>query len=105
MLNNRNSIVLFLFIIIGCNCVKSQTIAISGSVSDATSGEKLIGAIIYDVKTKKNVTTNNFGFYSINFLKTDSIRLAVSYLGYLKQYKTITGKTNQNINFALSPGN
>lgn len=105
MVNLKRPVLLYLFIIISWNSVQSQNITISGYISDETSGEKLIGAIIYDFKTKKNVSTNNFGFYSINFLRTDSITLTVSYLGYSKQHKTIAGKNNHNINFNLSPNN
>lgn len=105
MLNLKKQILLYLFVIFSWSCVKSQTITINGYISDVSSGEKLIGAIIYDVKTKKNVLTNNFGFYSINFSHTDSIALTVSYLGYLKQHKTIAGRNNQNINFHLDPNN
>lgn len=54
---------------------------ISGFVSDAQTGEYLLGANVYIKETTKGTTTNASGFYS---LKTPGGKytLAVSYLGY-----------------------
>lgn len=43
----------------------SQTATISGYVSDATSGETLIGANVYIKDGKQGTASNNFGFYSL----------------------------------------
>lgn len=56
--------------------IKTQ---VSGYVKDQETGESLIGAHIIDVSSKKGVTTNPYGFFSIS-VTGDS--LAVSYIGY-----------------------
>ena len=38
---------------------------LSGYIDAAESGEKLIGATIYDLISKKGTITNDYGFYSL----------------------------------------
>ena len=54
---------------------------VSGYVRDAASGERLIGATLYDPASGEGCVTNAFGFYSYPF-RTDIRELLVSYLGY-----------------------
>jgi hypothetical protein len=63
-------------------CAQKHTI--SGYVRDADSRENLIGATVYDQRTRQGGTANAYGFYSITLLE-DSVRLAVSYVGYKSQ--------------------
>lgn len=62
----------------------AQKYTISGYIKEAGSGESLIGANVYNARTLQGTTTNNFGFYSLT-LNRDSIRFAVSYVGYQTQ--------------------
>ncbi len=59
-----------------------QQITLSGYVQDAASGEKLIGASVYDLRTQKGTRTNVYGFFSLTLPK-DSVLLRVSYIGYV----------------------
>ena len=43
----------------------AQKVTINGYVQDAKTGEKLIGATVYNEQTKKGAITNNYGFFSI----------------------------------------
>ncbi len=77
----RLSIVLFLFL---CFSVcATATVTINGYVTDSQSGERLIGASVYDTVSHKGAVTNNSGFYSLT-LNAPSAQpvLNVSYVGY-----------------------
>ncbi|MDP7435809.1 MAG: hypothetical protein QF427_06235, partial [Flavobacteriales bacterium] len=43
----------------------SQTFTISGRVTDANTGEYILGANILDAERGKGVSTNVYGFYSL----------------------------------------
>ncbi len=43
----------------------AQKYTINGSIKDAASGENLIGANIYSIRSLQGTTANNYGFYSI----------------------------------------
>ncbi|MFK8101347.1 MAG: carboxypeptidase-like regulatory domain-containing protein [Saprospiraceae bacterium] len=60
---------------------QTQRYTISGYVQDATSGEKLIAANVFDLKSLSGNVTNNYGFYSLT-LPQDTVYLSVSYIGY-----------------------
>lgn len=69
-------------IIFSVTCLFSQSkYTISGYITDKESGEGLIGANIIDVKSGSGTVTNTYGFYSLT-LKSDSIYVAYSYIGY-----------------------
>lgn len=55
--------------------------SISGYIEDSTSGERLIGATVYDAKSRMGVVTNEFGFFSLR-VPPDSVKLVVSMLGF-----------------------
>jgi TonB-dependent Receptor Plug Domain/CarboxypepD_reg-like domain len=54
---------------------------ISGYVEDGQTGERLVGAQVYDMRTKQGTLSNEAGFFSLR-LKADSVKLVVSMLGY-----------------------
>ncbi|MEO8404850.1 MAG: TonB-dependent receptor [Chitinophagaceae bacterium] len=75
---------------------------ISGYISDNKSGERLIGASLYDEQTKQGTTSNTYGFYSLT-LEQDSVKLLVSYSGYTSQAFSIDLKEDILLNIALDP--
>jgi len=94
-----------LLLLIGLICA-STTIAqnrytVSGYVSDAVSGERLIGATIYDRGAEVGTTTNVYGFYSIT-LPVDSISFLYSYVGYDPQKKSFYLDQDITIDINLS---
>ena len=99
----KNSIFLSIMLLafFGLN---AQKFTISGYVSDLKTQEKIIGAIVYDVNTKKATTSNAYGFYSLT-LPSDSIKLYVSYIGFAPQRKTFFLKENLSLNIDLVPDN
>lgn len=54
---------------------------ISGYVEDAQTGERLVGAQVFDARSRQGTLTNEAGFYSLR-IKADSVKLMVSMLGY-----------------------
>tara|TARA_B100000780_G_scaffold279100_1_gene255574 strand:+ start:1231 stop:3618 length:2388 start_codon:yes stop_codon:yes gene_type:complete len=54
---------------------------INGFVKDFETGEKLINAYVFDQVSKKGVTTNSYGFYSMT-LGRDTAAIEVQYIGY-----------------------
>ncbi len=75
-------IVLFFCFLPGVSGQKKFTV--SGYVSDASSGEKLIGANVYNPPTASGAVSNVYGFYSIT-LPAGETELIFSYVGYGKQ--------------------
>ena len=53
-----------------------QKFTISGTIKEAKTGEPIIGAKIYDLKSKKGTLSNEYGFYSLTLPK-DSVYLRV----------------------------
>lgn len=59
---------------------------ISGYVEDLITGERLVGAGVYDLKTGKGTITNSQGFFSLT-LPPDSVKLVISSMGYAIQFE------------------
>lgn len=81
-----------------------ETYTISGYVQDANSGEKLIGANVYDAETYEGSITNTYGFYSIS-LPPGSKQITFSYIGYADQVMTVDLKSDQTLVINLEPQN
>ena len=54
---------------------------ISGYVEDNSSGEKLLGASVYNERTLVGTISNKYGFYSLT-LAEGPVHLVASYVGY-----------------------
>ncbi|CAG0957264.1 Ferrienterobactin receptor [Flavobacteriales bacterium] len=80
----------------------SQQVTISGYIEDEQTGEKLIGASIFELKSKKGTTSNTYGFYSIT-LPSDSLMLQFSYVGYTSIVQKIESGKNVKLNIRLKP--
>lgn len=52
-----------------------QTFTVSGRVTDAATGEYVLGANVLDVKKGKGVSTNIYGFYSITLPQLSLIHI------------------------------
>lgn len=75
---------------------------LSGYIEDKSSGERLIGANIYDKVSKKGCVSNEYGFYSLTLTKEEPA-LQISYLGYQVSEIVIKKSENQKINIELNP--
>lgn len=54
---------------------------LSGYVTDGKTGEALIGATVYETRSRTGAATNRYGFYSLPLNGSDA-QLTVSFLGY-----------------------
>lgn len=79
-----------------------QNVRISGIVRDASNGERLVGANVYDQKTLKGTTTDENGYFSLVVEPPSS--LVFSYIGY--ETKLFSHKTLKDtlLNASLNPG-
>ncbi len=96
----------FLLVLIGlAGSVWAQTDPVhtlSGYVEDADSGEKLIGAVLYEPALQKGATTNRYGFFSLT-LPEGPLQVVVFHIGY--QSDTLATRLDQDLqlNIALQP--
>ncbi|MBC6998684.1 TonB-dependent receptor [Cytophaga sp. FL35] len=78
-----------------------QRFTLSGTVSEESSNETLIGVTIAVPDLRTGVTTNEYGFYSIS-LPAGEYKIQVSYLGFQDIVKTIDLSENQKLNFQMA---
>ena len=77
-----------------------QKFTISGTITDASSNETLIGVNISIPELKTGVTTNEYGFYSITLPK-GNYKIQITYLGYQTIEELVNLNQNTKNNFRL----
>jgi len=92
---------LLTFFVLILNVSVAQTHKVSGVITDAATGEKLIGANVYITDLNVGAVTNAEGFYTIDNVKEGVFEVTVSYIGYLKLTKNIKIKGDVKLNIAL----
>lgn len=97
----KQNILLLLILLFPLLSAAQKKITVSGNVKDAKSGEALIGATIYVTNEKIGATSNSYGFYSISVKQADSIGLVISYQGYQPKILTVSGRSDQVIDYNL----
>ena len=80
----------------------AQSFTVSGRVTDATTGEYILGANVVNVKEGKGMATNAYGFFSMT-LPAGSATLSCSFIGYETATKTFAGNQDEDWNVALAP--
>ncbi len=91
---------LFLFIL-HFSIVAQEKFTLSGTVSEQSSNETLIGVNVIFPEIGKGVVTNEYGFYSIT-LPQGTYKLQVSYLGFRDIVQEIELNENKKLNFQLT---
>ena len=81
----------------------SQTITVQGKVTDATTGETIVGANILDLNNGRGVSTNANGRFNL-VLPAKPTSLSCSFIGFTTSTRTIDGAENVEWNVALSRG-
>ncbi|MCP4310220.1 MAG: TonB-dependent receptor [Bacteroidetes bacterium] len=99
---NRRSLFLLLFALMITSGVAAQQYTLSGYVQDRTTGEKLIGATVYDFNSGKGSSANEYGFYSLT-LPAGELHMQVSYVGYTAYTDTFRLGANLSMNLSLLP--
>ena len=82
----RKSLLVVIGIFIAIPFITAQKFTISGYLEEASSGEKLISANVYEARSGSGTVTNTYGFFSLTLPK-DTVEITFSYVGY--QSKTI----------------
>ena len=91
---------LILLVSISVYSQKKQTI--SGKITDASTGEDLIGATILIPGTSVGAVTNTYGFYSLTLPK-DNVTVKFSFIGYDEVIKELKIDKSKTINIQLTP--
>ncbi|WP_411039862.1 TonB-dependent receptor [Subsaxibacter sp. CAU 1640] len=78
-----------------------EKVTLSGTITDQTSNETLIGVNIIFTELQTGTTTNEYGFYSIT-LPQGEYKVQISYLGFNTISETIFLSENKTINYKLS---
>ena len=81
----------------------AQRYTISGTITDAETGEVLIGANVLAVTLDTGTASNTYGFYSLTLPRRDSLTLVFSFLGFEPQIKKIYLTTDIALDIPLSP--
>ena len=98
----RTKYIILLILLFAPILALAQNYTISGTVTDAASGETLIGATVLDTRSGKGAVTNAYGHYSLT-LKADSVNLKISYVGYEPQQHNIKLARNVQLSLKLKP--
>lgn len=83
-----------------------NTGTLEGRVTDARTGEPLLGATVALAGTTLGAFANSDGFYSIERVPPGNYTVVVTYIGYERQQRdniTIRSAGNRDINFELVP--
>ena len=96
----RRDLLIALFSLLSLSLFSQNTFTLNGYVEDASSKEKLISAIIYDVGSKQGVVTNNYGFFSLTLPRGEKT-LTISFVGYETQQLKINLRRDSTLNFQL----
>jgi len=98
MKNYLKLFLLFVSILMGYGELYAQSITVSGAVTDASSGEALLGvSIVLKGSSSIGTVSDEKGNYSIALPSSSGVVLQFSYLGYLSQSVSVQGKTVINV--------
>jgi outer membrane cobalamin receptor len=77
-----------------------RNVTVHGLITDATSGERLIGAAVYNPGLGKGVLTNEYGFYSL-VIKSGRKQFNISYTGYETNKHDVVLRSDTALNLSL----
>lgn len=97
----RKKVLLMALLMWTCGTLMAQSYTISGTVSDSESGETMISATIYDMRSGKGALTNQYGRYSLT-LPRDTVVLRISYVGYYTHFDTFYLDQNRSLNIEMN---
>lgn len=79
-----------------------QHFTLSGYITDAKTGENLIGATVFIKELpRQGSTTNSYGYYSIT-VPDGNYQISVQYMGYATKNQQVKLNESQKIDFQLS---
>ena len=78
-----------------------EKVILSGTISNKSNTETLIGVTLYILEARVGITTNSYGFYTTTVPK-GTYTIIVSHLGFDKVEETITLSENTKRNFVMT---
>ncbi|WP_026629270.1 TonB-dependent receptor [Dyadobacter alkalitolerans] len=93
---------LLIFVFVSFQAFAQEQITISGFVREKGSLELLPGVNVYLENSMIGTVTNTYGFYSLTILKSDSVKISYSFVGYERQEVRVEKAVSQQIDIALS---
>jgi TonB-linked SusC/RagA family outer membrane protein len=98
----RNAVALLIaLLLVGSGATYAQDRTVSGTVTDAETGEPLPGVNVAVPQTNIGTTTNRDGAYGLS-VPADADSLAFSFIGYQRTVRAVEGRST--IDVALTPG-
>lgn len=95
--------ILALFCSLFVHSVQAQKyFSINGTLTDFSSGEQMVGTIIYEEHSGKSTISNFYGYYSIN-VPAGNIKICYSHIGYGHKCLEFLISRDTTINIGLSP--
>ena len=91
----------FGFVVLCFGAFSQQNYTVSGTISDASNGENLIGAIVTIQNTNYATVCNSYGFYSISIPEGD-YTINIRQMGYSNQLLPLKLHSSQLINFKMN---
>ena len=89
-MNVRHHILWVFLSVFSCLPLSAQNVVLSGLVTDAQTGEPLIGVTVYNTNRRTGTTTNSTGHYTITLPSNRVLELVFSYVGYASETENIT---------------
>lgn len=77
-------------------------ITVSGTITDAETGEQIVGAALYVAAQDVGVTSNQYGYYSLT-LQGDSVSMVASHIAYTSQVLTYSSREGFVLDISLVP--
>jgi len=101
-MKNYNICFLFFFFFFQIHATTQQRFTVSGHITDAKTGEDIIGATV-SIKEKPGIATisNAYGFYSIT-LPAGKYQIVSQYVGYLTQIQPVDLVQSAKIDISLN---
>ena len=78
-----------------------NSITLSGYITDKKSGEAIIYANVFVKALNRAVSSNEYGFYSIDLPKGENVTISCTYIGYLPFEQTVNTQQTQSLNIKL----
>ncbi len=92
--------VIAFFLLSSIALFSQQRFTLSGTITEASSNETLIGVTLLVPDLNTGVTTNDYGFYSLTLPEGD-YQIRLSYLGYKDIVQTISLTEDLRLNFEM----
>lgn len=98
---SKKIVALTLFLLTTLSVFSQEKFTLSGTISNESSNETLIGVNISVTGLKTGVTTNEYGFYSLTLPKGD-YEIVISYVGFATMTEKISLTQNTKKNYSLT---